>query len=179
MTDRSVEVEITELRELLLSTRNHSRRDFLLALRDSAAGLALFGAMFPYMSKAADAAMQPVTIFSYGGIYKKAMYEAFCNPFTKKTGIPIQYQEPYSFAKLRAMHEAKVSFADLDAIAALPRGPEQAVEIWLASRLVCDPDDAREKTYLTTLAAKLKLPSDLLTQLEEEVATTSAPVAVG
>ncbi len=68
---------------------------------------------------------------------------------------------------------------DLDAIAALPRGPEQAVEIWLASRLVCDPDDAREKTYLTTLAAKLKLPSDLLTQLEEEVATTSAPVAVG
>ena len=117
MTDRNVEAEITELRELLLSTRNHSRRDFLRALRDSAAGLALFGAMFPYVSKAADAAKQPVTIFSYGGIYKKAMYEAFCNPFTKKTGIPIQYQEPYSFAKLRAMHEAKAQ--QIDAVLAV------------------------------------------------------------
>jgi len=60
MTDQSVEAEITELRELLLSTRNHSRRDFLRALRDRAAGLALFGTMFPYMSKAADAAMQSI-----------------------------------------------------------------------------------------------------------------------
>lgn len=60
---------------------------------------------------------------------------------------------------------------DLDAIAALPRGPEQAAEIWLASRLACDPDDAREKTYLAALAAKLKLPADLLTQLEGVVAT--------
>ncbi len=67
--------------------------------------------------------------------------------------------------------------ADLDAIAALPRGPEQAAEIWLASRLACDPDDAREKAYLAALAAKLKLPADLLTQLEGEVATTAAPDA--
>ena len=38
---------------------------------------------------------------------------AFAEPFTKKTGIPVQYQEPYSFAKLRAMHEAKAQQIDI------------------------------------------------------------------
>ena len=38
---------------------------------------------------------------------------AFFEPFTKKTGIPVQYQEPYSFAKLRAMHEAKAQQIDI------------------------------------------------------------------
>lgn len=59
---------------------------------------------------------------------------------------------------------------DLDAIAALPRGQEQAAEIWLASRLAVDPDDAREKAYLSALGAKLKLPAPLLTQLESQAA---------
>jgi uncharacterized membrane protein YebE (DUF533 family) len=67
--------------------------------------------------------------------------------------------------------------ADLDVIAALPRGPEQAAEIWLASRLACDPDDARERAYLSTLAAKLKLPADLLAQLDAQAASAALPVA--
>lgn len=57
---------------------------------------------------------------------------------------------------------------DLDAIAALPRGPEQAAEIWLAARLAIDPDDAREKAYITALAAKLKLPTDLVKHLDAQ-----------
>lgn len=58
--------------------------------------------------------------------------------------------------------------ADLDAIAALPRGPEQAAEVWLVSRLAIDPDDAREKAYLAALGAKLKLPPQLLEHLESQ-----------
>lgn len=57
---------------------------------------------------------------------------------------------------------------DLNAIAALPRGPEQAAEIWLASRLAIDPDDAREKAYLAALGAKLNLPEQLLAHLESQ-----------
>jgi uncharacterized membrane protein YebE (DUF533 family) len=67
---------------------------------------------------------------------------------------------------------------DLDALAALPRGPEQATELWLVSRIVCDPDDSREQAHLSSLAAKLKLPTDLLAQLEKSAAGTASPVAV-
>nr|WP_298690793.1 tellurite resistance TerB family protein [uncultured Dongia sp.] len=67
---------------------------------------------------------------------------------------------------------------DLAAIAALPRGPEQAAEIWLASRLAIDPDDVREKAYISALAAKLNLPTELQAQLEEQVtAATQAQSA--
>lgn len=62
---------------------------------------------------------------------------------------------------------------NLDAIAALPRGPEQAAEIWLASRLAIDPDDVREKAYISALAAKLNLPSELQAQLEEQVSAVT------
>jgi len=58
---------------------------------------------------------------------------------------------------------------DLDAIAALPRTQEQASEIWLASRLAIDPNDAREKAYLAALGAKLKLPPPLLAHLEGQI----------
>lgn len=59
---------------------------------------------------------------------------------------------------------------NLDAIAALPRNPEQATEIWLASRLAIDPDDAREQAYLAALGAKLQLPPPLLAHLESQAA---------
>ncbi len=64
--------------------------------------------------------------------------------------------------------------SDLAAIAALPRGQEQAAELWLASRLAIDPDDAREKAYLTALGAKLNLPAPLLAHLESQ-ATAALP----
>lgn len=63
---------------------------------------------------------------------------------------------------------------NLDAIAALPRGQEQAAEIWLASRLAIDPDDVREKAYMSALAAKLRLPPELLNQLEAQAAAATA-----
>ena len=66
---------------------------------------------------------------------------------------------------------------DLDAIAALPTGPEQAAEIWLASRLAIDPDDVREKAYMSALAAKLRLPPELLKQLEAQAGSAAEVVA--
>ena len=41
---------------------------------------------------------------------------AFGEPFTKKTGIPVRYQDPYTFAKLRAMHEAKAMQVDVASV---------------------------------------------------------------
>jgi len=64
--------------------------------------------------------------------------------------------------------------SDLAVIAALPRNQEQAAELWLASRLAIDPDDAREKAYLTALGAKLDLPAPLLAHLEGQ-ATAALP----
>lgn len=70
--------------------------------------------------------------------------------------------------------------ADLAAIAALPRNQEQAAEIWLASRLAIDPDDAREKAYLMALGAKLNLPQPLIAHLESQVhAALPAPGEAG
>ncbi len=63
---------------------------------------------------------------------------------------------------------------DLNAIAVLPRGQEQAAEIWLVSRLAIDPDDVREKAYLSALGAKLNLPPQLLEHLESQ-AGAAAP----
>jgi uncharacterized membrane protein YebE (DUF533 family) len=60
---------------------------------------------------------------------------------------------------------------DLNAIAALPNGHEQAAEIWLVSRLAIDPDDVREKAYLSALGAKLNLPPQLLEHLESQAST--------
>lgn len=59
---------------------------------------------------------------------------------------------------------------DIAAIAALAATPEQAAEIWLASRLAIDADDPREKAYLDDLAARLKLPEGLAAHLEAQAA---------
>lgn len=65
---------------------------------------------------------------------------------------------------------------DVGAIAALARSPEHASEIWLASRLAIDPDDARERTYLDDLARRMNLPAGLVAQLETETrAALAAP----
>jgi uncharacterized membrane protein YebE (DUF533 family) len=60
---------------------------------------------------------------------------------------------------------------DVAAIAALAATPEQAAEIWLASRLAVDPDDPREKAYLDDLATRLKLPDGLTAHLEAQAST--------
>jgi len=94
-----VEETCARLREVLAKTRSLPRRDFIKAL-----GAAVAGSMLPAFPGAG--ADLPVTVFGFGGAWKKAAMAAFGAPFTQKTGIPIAYQEPFVFAKLRAMHEA-------------------------------------------------------------------------
>ena len=109
--DNDVEQMCAGLRQLLAETRHLDRRDFIAALGRTAAGAALmttFAGVLPRRAEAAD----PVTIMSFGGTYKTAMVEAFCKPFTAKTGAPVQYQEPYNFAKIRTMHQAKAQQID-------------------------------------------------------------------
>jgi uncharacterized membrane protein YebE (DUF533 family) len=58
---------------------------------------------------------------------------------------------------------------NLQHIASLAGGPEQAAEIYLASRLAIDPDHPAEHAYLEALASRLSLPAELVTQLERQV----------
>jgi putative spermidine/putrescine transport system substrate-binding protein len=103
------EIDVDEtcarLRAVLLQTRGLDRREFIKALGGALAGTAAL-AMLPHWARPSAAAEPPVTAFMFGGNWRKAAMAAFGEPFTQKTGIPMAYQEPYSFAKLRAMHEA-------------------------------------------------------------------------
>jgi uncharacterized membrane protein YebE (DUF533 family) len=61
----------------------------------------------------------------------------------------------------------------LQDIANLAGGPEQAAELYLASRLAIDPDLPSEKMYLEALASRMSLPTDLIIQLEAQAASVA------
>jgi uncharacterized membrane protein YebE (DUF533 family) len=60
---------------------------------------------------------------------------------------------------------APVTVAD---VAAAARTPEQAAEIYLASRLAIDPDEPAERAYLEALAHRLALPPGLAAHLDRQ-----------
>ena len=62
--------------------------------------------------------------------------------------------------------DALSSPPSLQDIANLAEGPEQAAELYLASRLAIDPDHPAEQAYLEALAGRLALPSELVAHLE-------------
>src|SRR4051812_29864285 len=88
------------LKDALLTTRN--RRELLSALGRSVVGSAFLSA-FGLAASAVNAQPKPVTAYVLGGVWRRALIEAAGNPFTQKTGIPMQYQDPYNWARLRAM----------------------------------------------------------------------------
>ena len=102
-----------QLRQVLDETRGLGRREFLKALGAAASGSALISTLVGDASAQSVANEQPVTAFVFGGAWKRAAMTAFGEPFTAKTGIPMRYQEPYSFARIRAMHEAKAQQIDV------------------------------------------------------------------
>src|SRR3977135_4171442 len=110
------EIDVDEtcvrLRNLLMETRGLGRRQFIKALGQALAGSALLS-LLPPMSPRAAGAAPPVPAFVFGGVWKKSAMTAFGEPFTKTTGIPVVYQDPYTFAKLRALHEAKAMQVDV------------------------------------------------------------------
>jgi uncharacterized membrane protein YebE (DUF533 family) len=53
-------------------------------------------------------------------------------------------------------------------VAAAARTQEQAAELYLASRLTVDPDEAAERAYLQALAHRLQLPADLVAHLDRQ-----------
>jgi len=58
---------------------------------------------------------------------------------------------------------------DMDAIVNAANTPEVAAEIYVASLLAIDVDTVEEQSYLGMLAARLKRPRELVTQLHEQV----------
>jgi len=59
---------------------------------------------------------------------------------------------------------------DMDAIVNSANSPEIAAEIYTASLLAVDIDTTAEKGYLAMLAARLRLPSELVVEIEQQVA---------
>jgi len=117
--DLDVDALCVRLRRVLHATRGRSRRDLLAGLTGAAA--------LPMLARVAPAAEPPVTAFVFGGVWKKSAATAFGEPFSKATGIPVVYQDPYTFAKLRAMHEAKAMQVDVASV--------QGGEMFQAKRL--------------------------------------------
>lgn len=70
---------------------------------------------------------------------------------------------------------------DIDAVAAAAETPEEAAEIYTASLLAIDVDNAAERGYLAMLAARLKLDDALVAHLQQTVAAAAgkAPQPVG
>jgi uncharacterized membrane protein YebE (DUF533 family) len=62
---------------------------------------------------------------------------------------------------------------DMDAIVNSATSPEVAAEIYVASMLAIDVDTADEKSYLAMLAARLKLPPELVVELNRQVEAQS------
>ncbi len=60
--------------------------------------------------------------------------------------------------------------ANMDAIVNSLTSPEIAAEIYTASLLAVDVDIDAEKGYLAMLAARLRLPSELVVEIERQVA---------
>jgi putative spermidine/putrescine transport system substrate-binding protein len=152
MFDRREEIDIdaacSVLREVLLETRGRSRREFIATLGKALAGSGLLS-MLPRVSRTAAAAEQPVTAFVFGGVWKKSAMAAFGEPFTQKTGIPVVYQDPYTFAKLRAMHEAKAMQVDVASVQggemfqAKRRNMLMPLDFGVIDRSVLDPRQLR------------------------------------
>jgi uncharacterized membrane protein YebE (DUF533 family) len=69
---------------------------------------------------------------------------------------------------------------DIDAVAEAAASPEEAAEIYAASLLAIDVDNAAERGYLAMLAARLKLDDSLVAHLQQNVAaaSTNAPATV-
>lgn len=124
-----VERACETLRETLTETRGLSRREFILALGSTAAGAMLLGASagFSY------AQTPPVTVFLTGGSFKRGFITAFGDPFNAKTGVPVRYQDPFVFARVRAMFIAKAM--EIDVTSSQGREFNVAVQTGMATPL--------------------------------------------
>jgi putative spermidine/putrescine transport system substrate-binding protein len=122
-----VDETCARLRKVLLETRGLDRRGFVAALGRVLAGSVALSLLPRVTPAEAAPAELPVTAFVFGGVWKKSAMAAFGEPFTKATGIPVAYQDPYTFAKLRAMHEAKAMQVDVVSV--------QGGEIFQAKRM--------------------------------------------
>ncbi|WP_421998982.1 tellurite resistance TerB family protein [Reyranella sp.] len=66
---------------------------------------------------------------------------------------------------------------DVDAVAAAAATPEEAAEIYTASLLSIDVDNAAERGYLAMLAARLNLDDALVAHLQQTVASAAGKAA--
>jgi uncharacterized membrane protein YebE (DUF533 family) len=64
--------------------------------------------------------------------------------------------------------DALAATVGVSEIAACATTPEQAAELYLASRLAVEPDGPAELAYLEALAHRLKLPAELVAQLDRQ-----------
>ena len=88
--------------------------------------------------------------------------------FAEMDKLPLSSED-----KVFVMDELRAKL-DIDAVAGAASTPEEAAEIYTASLLAIDVDNAAERGYLGMLAARLKLDDALVAHLQQSVATAAA-----
>jgi len=77
----------------------------------------------------------------------------------------------FDAASKALVFDALAKPVDLAEVAAAARTPEQRAELYVGCRMVIDPDEPAERSYLEALAFRLALPKELVVHLEQQVAT--------
>lgn len=84
-------------------TRNTLSRRKVLGMTAAAASTALASPLYLRM---ASAASDVLVVNTFGGPFSELERQAFFDPFTKETGIRVELDTPWGFAKLKAQVEA-------------------------------------------------------------------------
>jgi putative spermidine/putrescine transport system substrate-binding protein len=82
------------------------RRRFLKRLSEASVGSLI-------LANAVAADSKPVTILGWGGPWKDAVIKSYVEPFTRQTGILVNYVSPYDYSKVKLMDQAHQQKVDL------------------------------------------------------------------
>ncbi len=119
MSDRETEAALATLRTVLEETKGLDRRQFLTRLGAATAGSALLASLYGQLAPKAAAAEKPVTILGWGGPWKDAIVKCYVDPFSKESGIHVDYISPYDYSKIKLMdqtHQQKVDLIETDGL---------------------------------------------------------------
>jgi uncharacterized membrane protein YebE (DUF533 family) len=114
-------------------------------------------------------------VLGYGGgaVLGALAHRAYQN---YKEGRPVQTAPTTTPGKISDIPPAHLPLdllakpADPSRLAAEVTNPEQAGEVYLASRPAMDPDEPTERAYLDTLASQLRISNELRAHLERQLA---------
>jgi putative spermidine/putrescine transport system substrate-binding protein len=146
------QAEARELGGILADTQALGRRAFLKRLSAASAGSVFLSSLHALLSGPAGAAdLKPITILGWGGPWKDAVVKSYNTPFTKLSGIPVNYVSPYDYSKIKLMdraHQQKVDLittTGLDTLRTIRDGLTTPLDFAIIDRSALSPGQLRFK----------------------------------